>query len=94
LTGVIGHGTADGVQADHGRSKDLTPAEGLKGEDQLPKVIAGVTFQNGVEMTGTPKQSAVWSPRHPLSRIVPLTRETDTDLRGYCALLGSSAGLT
>jgi putative transposase len=30
----------------------------LKGENQLPKVIAGVTFQNGVEVTDTPKQSA------------------------------------
>jgi hypothetical protein len=30
----------------------------LKGGHQLPKVIAGVTFQNGVEVTGTPEQSA------------------------------------
>jgi putative transposase len=30
----------------------------LKGEDQLPKVIAGVTFQNGVEVTDTLEQSA------------------------------------
>jgi putative transposase len=30
----------------------------LKGENQLPKVIAGVTFQNGVEVTDTPKQTA------------------------------------
>jgi putative transposase len=30
----------------------------LKGENQLPKVIAGVTFQNGVEIITTPKQNA------------------------------------
>jgi len=30
----------------------------LKGENQLPKVIQGVTFRNGVEVTDTPAQSA------------------------------------
>ena len=30
----------------------------LKGENQLPKVIQGVTFMNGVEVTDTPKQTA------------------------------------
>ena len=30
----------------------------LKGEDQLPKVIQGVTFKNGVEVTNTPAQTA------------------------------------
>jgi len=30
----------------------------LKGENQLPKVVAGVTFRNGVEVTDAPKQSA------------------------------------
>jgi putative transposase len=30
----------------------------LKGENQLPKVVAGVTFQNGVEVTNTPEQNA------------------------------------
>lgn len=30
----------------------------LKGENQLPKVVAGVTFRNGVEVTDTPEQSA------------------------------------
>jgi transposase-like protein len=30
----------------------------LQGENQLPKVIAGVTFRNGVEVTDTSKQSA------------------------------------
>jgi transposase-like protein len=30
----------------------------LKGEDQLPKVISGVTFRNGVEVTNTPAQTA------------------------------------
>jgi len=30
----------------------------LKGETQLPKVVAGVTFRNGVEVTDAPKQSA------------------------------------
>jgi hypothetical protein len=30
----------------------------LKGDNQLPKVLAGVTFRNGVEVTDTPKQSA------------------------------------
>ncbi len=30
----------------------------LKGETQLPKVVQGVTFRNGVEVTDTPAQSA------------------------------------
>jgi putative transposase len=30
----------------------------LKGENQLPKVIQGVTFHNGVEVTDTPEQTA------------------------------------
>jgi len=30
----------------------------LKGETQLPKIIQGVTFRNGVEVTNTPTQSA------------------------------------
>jgi putative transposase len=30
----------------------------LKGENQLPKVIQGVTFRNGVEVTQTPAQTA------------------------------------
>jgi putative transposase len=30
----------------------------LKGENQLPKVVAGVTFRNGVEVANTPEQHA------------------------------------
>jgi transposase-like protein len=30
----------------------------LKGENQLPKVVQGVTFRNGVEVTDTPEQTA------------------------------------
>ncbi len=30
----------------------------LKGENQLPKVVQGVTFTNGVEVTNTPAQNA------------------------------------
>ena len=30
----------------------------LKGENQLPKLVQGVTFHNGVEVTNTPKQTA------------------------------------
>ena len=30
----------------------------LKGENQLPKVVQGVTFTNGVEVINTPTQSA------------------------------------
>jgi hypothetical protein len=30
----------------------------LKGENQLPKVVQGVTFRNGVEVTNTPAQHA------------------------------------
>jgi len=30
----------------------------LRGEDQLPKVIQGVTFRNGVEVIDTPEQTA------------------------------------
>ena len=37
----------------------------LKGENQLPKVVGGVTFRNGVEVTNTPAQHAARSRRHP-----------------------------
>ena len=30
----------------------------LNGENQLPKVVQGVTFRNGVEITDTPAQDA------------------------------------
>ena len=30
----------------------------LKGENQLPKVVQGVTFHNGIEVTDTPAQNA------------------------------------
>jgi len=30
----------------------------LKGENQLPKVVQGVTFRNGVEVIDTPVQNA------------------------------------
>ncbi len=30
----------------------------LKGENQLPKVVQGVTFRNGVEVINTPAQNA------------------------------------
>jgi putative transposase len=30
----------------------------LKGENQLPKVIQGVTFRNGVEVINTPEKTA------------------------------------
>ena len=30
----------------------------LKGENQLPKVVQGVTFRDGVEVTDTPAQNA------------------------------------
>jgi hypothetical protein len=52
---VPGHGAADGLQADDGRPKTWRR---LKGENQLPKVIQGVTFKNGVEVINTPAQSA------------------------------------
>lgn len=30
----------------------------LKGDNQLPKVVQGVSFRNGVEITSTPAQNA------------------------------------
>ncbi|GAC1482414.1 MAG: hypothetical protein NVS2B11_07930 [Acetobacteraceae bacterium] len=30
----------------------------LKGENQLPKVVQGIKFRNGVEVTDTPAQNA------------------------------------
>jgi hypothetical protein len=30
----------------------------LKGENQLPKVVQGVTFRNGIEVINTPAQNA------------------------------------
>ena len=52
---VAGHRPADGVQAGHGSGQNLAPAEG---RDQLPKVVQGVTFRNGVEVINTPAQNA------------------------------------
>ena len=43
----------------------------LKGENQLPKVVAGVTFQDGTEVTERTSNRAAWSPRHPQSSIAP-----------------------
>jgi putative transposase len=37
----------------------------LKGETQLPKVVQGVTFTNGVEVTDTKALNAALSRRHP-----------------------------
>jgi len=39
---------------------ELTTPEPNKsqGENQLPKVVQGVTFRNGVEVTNTPAQNA------------------------------------
>ena len=37
----------------------------LKGENQLPKVVAGVTFRDGTEVTESPSTRAAWPPRHP-----------------------------
>src|SRR6267154_6800670 len=41
----------------------------LKGTNHLPKVIAGVKFQDGIEVIQVPANHAAWSPRHPKSRI-------------------------
>ncbi len=35
------------------------------GENQLPKVIQGITFRDGVEVIETPEQNAVGSPPSP-----------------------------
>jgi len=40
-----------------------------KDENRLPKVVRGVTFTNGVEVTDTPAQSAARSRRHPVLRV-------------------------
>ena len=52
---VPGHRPAHGVQARHGRRQDMAQAER---RDRLPKVVQGVTFRNGVEVTNTPAQNA------------------------------------
>jgi hypothetical protein len=41
----------------------------LKGTNQLPKVIAGVRFNDGIEVIQMPANHAARSPRHPKSRI-------------------------
>jgi hypothetical protein len=43
----------------------------LQGENQLPKVIGGVRFQDGIEIIEAPSNHAAWSPFHPKSRIAP-----------------------
>src|SRR5215212_7901165 len=46
----------------------------LQGENQLPKVVQGVIFRDGVEVTDTPEQTAARSRRHPVSAIAPRRR--------------------
>jgi putative transposase len=49
-----------------------------KGENQLPKVVQGVTFTNGVEVNDTPAQSAARSTRH-LNSSIALRDEFRSD---------------
>lgn len=46
----------------------------LKGENQLPKVIEGVTFKDGAEVTTVNAQDAARSARHPASAIARARR--------------------
>ena len=46
----------------------------LKGENQLPKVVQGVTFRDGVEVTKAPAQTVAQPRRHPVSDIAPRGR--------------------
>jgi hypothetical protein len=41
----------------------------LKGTNQLPKLIAGVRFNDGIEVIQVPANQAASSPSHPKSRI-------------------------
>ena len=43
----------------------------LKGENQLPKVVQGVKFKNGVEVTECPLTTPPDQPRHPKSCLAP-----------------------
>jgi hypothetical protein len=47
-----------GRVARHRPAKKLASWRRLKGENQLPKVVQGVTFRNGVEVNKTPAQNA------------------------------------
>ncbi len=46
----------------------------LNGENQLPKVVQGIKFQNGIEVIEMPAHHAADRPRHPISRIAPPTQ--------------------
>jgi len=60
------HRAADAVHLGHGARKTwLRP----KGENQLPNIVQGVAFTNGVEVTDTPAQSAAGSRRHPFPKV-------------------------
>ncbi len=48
----------------------------LKGENQLPKVVQGVKFTNGIEVINTPAQNAAKSRRHPNSTIARMSGAT------------------
>jgi len=52
---LTNHRQADGVQAGDGRLPHLAAAEG---ENELPKVVAGVTFRDGTEVTASPDHRA------------------------------------
>jgi hypothetical protein len=44
----------------------------LKGENQLPKVVQGIKFQNGIEVIKMSAQTPPDRSRHPISCIAPI----------------------
>jgi hypothetical protein len=69
-----------GVQAGYATAKTW---RWLNGENQLPKVVQGVTFRNGVEVINTPAQNVAQSRRHPDSNIAPLINCKGKTLPSY-----------
>lgn len=63
----------------------------LNGENLLPKVIRGITFRDGVEVTNAASQDAA-CPRHPISRIAPyfsvIAGDTTVEPPPDCSTLG------
>jgi hypothetical protein len=52
----------------------------LKGENQLPKLIQGVTFRDGIEVNVPTSNSAASQPRHPNPAIAPTPFRCGLDL--------------
>jgi hypothetical protein len=58
----------------------------LRGENQLPKVVQSVRFQNGIEVIKMPLTTPPDRPRHPISRLARKTSARPPDPTHRCQI--------